>query len=157
MRGPPTQLGRVVAKVQPFFVIPTSPDIYGQTLHVSGTGEWEFDTELKPFGGFPVTFGWLNAIRRAHAQVHRGIETGVPALVLRSDRSDLSGKYAPDSDRSDLVLLTDQIGQWAASLGAAVTETPVEGARYDVFLSFPDARARAYTALDDWLTQILPG
>jgi alpha-beta hydrolase superfamily lysophospholipase len=155
LRGPVTQLLRVLGKVQPYRVIPTSPGAYGRTLHVSATGEWEFDTELKPLNGFPVTCGWLNAIRRGHARLHRGIEAGVPVLVLRSNRSDLFGQYSPDSDRADLVLDTAQIARWSGSLGRQVTDNPVDGARHDVFLSVREVRERAYAALDGWLENLL--
>ena len=153
VRGPVTQALRVLARVRPFQVIKLAPGVYGRTLHVSGTGEWEFDTVFKPLTGFPVTVGWLNAIRRAHARLHHGIETGVPTLVLRSTRSFPSLRYSPLSDRADLVLNTRQIGRWANSLGSQVTDVPVEDARHDVFLSIPESRTRAYAALDAWLAQ----
>ena len=157
LRGPVTQLVRVISKALPFQALRHRLGVYGKTLHVSGTGEWEFDTDLKPLDGFPVTLGWLNAVRRAHSVVHRGIETGVPVLVLRSDRSHFSGAYSPLSDRSDIVLDTRQIGRWAGSLGGEVTDVPITDARHDVFLSLPEARARAYTALGKWLDQVGPG
>jgi alpha-beta hydrolase superfamily lysophospholipase len=133
--------------------LPVRPGVYGQTLHVSGTGEWDFDTDLKPLAGFPVAFGWLNAVRRGHARVHHGIETGVPVLVLRSTRSHFSRTYSDLSDRADLVLDTSQIGRWASSLGSQVTDVPVQDARHDVFLSAPESRERAYAALGEWLAQ----
>jgi alpha-beta hydrolase superfamily lysophospholipase len=153
LRGPVTQLMRVLARTRPLAVIKLRPGVYGQTLHITGTGEWDFDLELKPLIGFPVTFGWMNAIRRGHARVHRGIETGVPTLVLRSTQSLFTGTYTEACDRADLVLDTTQIGRWASSLGRQVTDAPIEDARHDVFLSSPPVRASAYAALDDWLTQ----
>jgi alpha-beta hydrolase superfamily lysophospholipase len=153
LRGPVTQLMRVLAKVRPLAVVKVRPGVYGQTLHVSGTGEWDFDVELKPLVGFPVTFGWMNAIRRGHARVHRGLETGVPTLVLRSTQSLFTSTYTAACDRADLVLDTAQIAQWASSLGSQVTDAPIEGARHDVFLSSPQVRASAYAALGNWLSQ----
>jgi alpha-beta hydrolase superfamily lysophospholipase len=151
LRGPVTQLLRVLSKVRPFWVINHRLGIYGRTLHVSGTGEWDYDLDLKPLGGFPVTVGWLNAVRRAQVRLHRGIETGVPTLVLRSARSGSSGTYTEESDRVDLVIDTAQIAQWEPSLGRQVTDVPVTGARHDVFLSLPEPRAIAYEALGHWL------
>ena len=156
LRGPVTQAMRVLATVRPFGVIPAKPGVYGQTLHVSGTGEWDYDLDLKPLAGFPVTFGWINAIRRGHARVHRGLGIDVPVLVLRSARSLPSGTYTATSDHADLVIDAAQIGRWAGSLGHQATDVPIDGARHDVFLSLPEPRARAYEALDAWLAGIGP-
>jgi alpha-beta hydrolase superfamily lysophospholipase len=153
LRGPVTQVLRVAARARPFQVAPLGGGVYGQTLHVTGTGEWDYDLALKPLAGFPVTLGWINAIRRAQARLHHGIETGLPTLVLRSTRSDLSGRRTAISDRADLVLDTVQIGQWEHSLGGQVTDVPITDARHDVFLSVPEVRASAYAALSDWLAR----
>jgi alpha-beta hydrolase superfamily lysophospholipase len=154
LRGPVTQAMRVLARVRPLAAIPLKPGVYGRTLHVTGTGEWDYDLELKPLAGFPVTFGWISAIRHGHARVHRGLGIDVPVLVLRSARSHPSGTYTPMSDRADLVIDAAQIGRWAGSLGSQVTDVPIEGARHDVFLSLPEPRALAYEALDAWLAGI---
>ena len=153
LRGPVTQALRVLSKAQPFRVFKGMPGVYGRTLHTSGTGEWDYDLELKPLDGFPVTIGWLNAVRRGHARLHRGLDVGVPSLVLRSAASDLSGRYTDLSDNADTVLDVTQIARWAGCLGAETTVVPIEGARHDVFLSQAAARTRAYEAVDAWLGQ----
>jgi alpha-beta hydrolase superfamily lysophospholipase len=150
-RGPLTQALRVLARVQPFRDLKLPSGVYGKTLHVSGTGEWEFDLGLKPLSGFPVTIGWLNAVRRGHARLHQGLDVGVPSLVLRSTRSDFSREYSPLSDRADLVLDVTQIARWAGCLGGETTVVPIEGARHDVFLSLPEPREQAYAVLGAWL------
>ncbi len=155
LRGPVTRLVRLRARRRPFSVIKVRPGVYGQTLHVSGTGEWEYDTDLKPLTGFPVTLGWMSAIRRAQASVHQGVETGVPTLVLRSDKSGTAHRYSPSCDRCDLVIDTRQTGRWAGQLGRQVTDAPIEDARHDVFLSLPGPRARAYATLAAWLADTL--
>jgi alpha-beta hydrolase superfamily lysophospholipase len=162
LQGPPSRRGvmtqalRVLAKVRPFAKLKLEPSPYGDTLHVSGSGEWEFDLELKPLLGFPVTVGWLNAVRRAHAALHRGLDVGVPSLTLRSDRTHYSSRYSELSDRADLVLDVTQIARWAGCLGGETTVVPIDGARHDVFLSLSEVRKRAYAALDDWLTRYQP-
>ncbi|WP_194907092.1 alpha/beta hydrolase [Catenulispora rubra] len=149
-----TQALRVLAKVAPFHALKQLPGVYGATLHTSGTGEWEFDLGLKPLSGFPVTFGWLNAIRRGHARLHRGLDLGgVPTLVLRSDRTHFSRRYSDVSDRADLVLDVEQIAGRTPCLGDRSTLLTVPGARHDVFLSLPEVRAHAYAVLGDWLDQ----
>lgn len=152
-RGALTQALRVLAKVQPFRELKLAPGVYGQTLHMSGTGEWDFDLGLKPLEGFPVTIGWLNAVRRGQARLHRGLDVGIPSLVLRSSRSYFSGDYSPLSDRADTVLDVRQIARWAGCLGAETTVTPIQDARHDVFLSLPGPREHAYAVLAAWLDQ----
>jgi alpha-beta hydrolase superfamily lysophospholipase len=152
-RGALTQALRLLAKARPLRELKTPPGAYGPTLHTSGTGEWDFDVRLKPLAGFPVTLGWLNAVRRGHARLHRGLDTGVPSLVLRSDQSHFSARYSPLSDRADTVLDVRQIARWAGCLGAETTVVPVENARHDVFLSLVEPRERAYAVLGRWLAQ----
>ena len=150
-RGPLTQALRVMARVRPLHRLDGPLSIYGSTLHVSGTGEWDFDIALKPLEGFPVTVGWLNAVRRGQARLHRGLDIGVPSLVLRSDRTHYSPRYSEDSDRADTVLDVAQIARWAGCLGGETTVAPIAGARHDVFLSLPEARQAVYRRLAGWL------
>lgn len=150
-RGPITQALRVLGKVQPLRTLPPGPTVYGGSIHTSGTGEWDFDVALKPLAGFPVTFGWLNAIRRGHARLHRGLDVGVPSLVLRSDRTHFAATYSAEDDRADTVLDVRQIARWAGCLGGETTVVPIPGARHDVFLSLPEVRKTAYTRLEAWL------
>lgn len=150
-RGLLTQVLRVAAKAAPMRALSVPTSVYGDTLHESRGGEWEFDLELKPLEGFPVTVGWLNAVRRAHAALHRGLDIAVPSLVLRSDRSHFSSRYSELSDRADLILDVSQIARWAGCLGGETTVVPVPGTRHDVFLSRPAARAQAYSVVDAWL------
>lgn len=150
-RGPLTQALRVLAKAQPLRELKLPSGLYLQTLHVSGTGEWDFDLALKPLDGFPVTIGWLNAVRRGHARLHRGLDVGVPSLVLRSTRSHFSREYSPVCDRADLVLDVKQIARWAGCLGSETTVVPIQDARHDVFLSLPEVREHAYAVLGTWL------
>jgi alpha-beta hydrolase superfamily lysophospholipase len=152
-RGALTQALRLLAKARPLRELKAPPGTYGPTLHTSGTGEWDFDLALKPLAGFPVTLGWLNAVRRGHARLHRGLDTGVPSLILRSDQSHFSPRYSALSDRADTVLDVRQIARWAGCLGSETTVVPIEGARHDVFLSLAGPRDRAYAALDAWLAQ----
>ena len=150
-RGLLTQALRAVAKVAPLRPLKLPTSVYGGTLHIDARGEWEFDLAMKPLDGFPVTPGWLNAIRRGHAHLHRGLDIGVPSLVLRSDRTHYETVYSELSDRADAVLDVAQIARWAGCLGAETTVVPIPGARHDVFLSQAEPRERAYAAVGTWL------
>jgi alpha-beta hydrolase superfamily lysophospholipase len=126
--------------------------VYAKSLHRDHQGEWDFDLAWKPVESFPVRFGWLRAIRAGHAQVHRGLDIRCPVLVLSSDRTSFTRTLDERAHTSDIVLDVKQIRRWASSLGTHVTSVAVPGAKHDVILSRPEARAFAYAEIERWLT-----
>ena len=158
MRSIGTHVIAAVARVRPLDVIRLPhTDAYGSSLHVSAHGEWEYDTELKPLDGFPITYGWLTAVRRGQAILHRGHDVGVPSLVLHSRRSWFSRGFGEKVVGADAVLDVKQIARWSGCLGNALTVRPIEGAKHDVFLSPRAARDDAYAAIDAWLPDLAAG
>ena len=157
LRTPPTAAALVaLARVRKLQIIrkPT-PGGYGSSLHRDYSGEFEYNLDWKPLGGFPVTFGWINAIRRGQARLHRGLDVGVPNLILRSDHS---VREAPDPEliqRGDAVLDVAQIARWSGCVGNHTTVAPITDAKHDVFLSLSEPRAAAYRELDGWLDRHL--
>ncbi len=136
----------------PTWEIPrTVSGLYGRSLHRDHGGEWDFNTTWKPLESFPVYAGWLRAIRRGHAAVHRGLDVGAPALVLTSDRSVHPSEWEPAVDHSDIVLDVDLIAKWAHKLGPHVTLVKIAGALHDVVLSRPEVRAAAFAETARWL------
>ena len=99
-------------------------------------------------GGFPITFGWLHAIRRGQARLHRGLDVGVPNLILRSDHSVREVASPAAMQRGDAVLDVTQIARWAGCIGNRTTIVPIVDAKHDVFLSLPEPRQAAYRELD---------
>ena len=147
-----TPVAHAMAKIAPLKVIPREVSgLYTKALHRDHDGEWDFDLDLKPVGSFPVTFGWLSAIRRGHARVHRGLSLDVPILVLASAKSSAPAEPGPAMHTQDIVLDVRQIKQWAPSLGSQVTYIGIEGALHDVVLSAPAVREVAYDAMASWL------
>ncbi len=133
---------------------PSTESGYGATLHKDYGGEFDFDLAWKPIGGFPVTFGWLHAVRRAQTKLHSGLDVGVPNLTLRSDRSVrevTDPAKADEIQRGDAVLDVKQIARWAGCIGNRSTIVPIVDAKHDVFLSVPESRQAAYRELDRWL------
>jgi alpha-beta hydrolase superfamily lysophospholipase len=134
---------------------PNAEGGYGSTLHRDYSGEFDYDLRWKPIGGFPVTLGWIHAIRRGHAKLHRGLDVGVPNLILRSNRS-VREVADPDSiQRGDAVLDVKQIARWAGCIGNRTTVVPITDAKHDVFLSVPEARQAAFSELDCWLDSVV--
>jgi alpha-beta hydrolase superfamily lysophospholipase len=131
---------------------------YGASLHRDYHGEFDYNLQWKPLGGFPVTFGWLRAVRSGQAQLHRGLDVGVPNLILRSDHSVNAVKKTTDAialQCGDAVLDVAQIARWAGCIGNRSTVVPVTDAKHDVFLSMPLPRQVAYRRLDTWLDEYL--
>lgn len=152
MRGVGTTLVKQVGARQPTRVIPrTIEGHYAASLHADHEGEWSFNLDWKPLGSFPVTFGWLRAIRLGHDELHRGLEVGCPVLVLSSAGTRWPREMGPDVHSYDIVLEVPQIRQWATALGSHVTYVAIDGARHDVILSLREPREKAYGEIARWL------
>ncbi|WP_019969707.1 alpha/beta hydrolase [Mycobacterium sp. 141] len=128
---------------------------YGTSLHRDYGGEFDYNLDWKPLGGFPITFGWINAIRRGQARLHRGLDVGVPNLILRSDHSVTETPDPAAIQRGDAVLDVSQIARWAGCVGNRSTIVPITDAKHDVFLSVAEPRATAYRELNRWLVSYL--
>ncbi|MGB6180271.1 MAG: alpha/beta hydrolase, partial [Rhodococcus sp. (in: high G+C Gram-positive bacteria)] len=128
-------------------------DTYGLSISSGGNGDWDYDLDWKPLAGFPIKLGWIRAVRRGHAKLHRGLDIGVPSLILRSKATRFSKTYIPDVDTADAVLDVRQIARWAGCLGNRTTIVPIEGARHDVFLSTDAPLERAFAEMDVWLAE----
>ena len=128
---------------------------YGSSLHRDYHGEFDYNLEWKPLGGFPITFGWLHAVRRGQTRLHRGLDVGVPNLILRSDHSVRENAGPAALQRGDAVLDVTQIARWAGCIGNHSTIIPVADAKHDVFLSLQQPRQMAYHQLDRWLDAYL--
>jgi alpha-beta hydrolase superfamily lysophospholipase len=124
---------------------------YGDSLHRSASGEWDYNLDWKPLHGFPVRLGWLRAIRNGHARLHQGLDIGVPSLILRSRMTKFAKEYGPAVDVADAVLDVKQIQRWSGCLGDRTNMVPIDGAKHDVFLSGPEPLAQAFRELDNWL------
>ncbi|MFI5718343.1 alpha/beta hydrolase [Nocardia sp. NPDC051750] len=147
-----TQLINTVGRFRAMSTLPLSKSsAYGDSLHHSLSGEWDYDLDWKPRDGFPVRIGWLRAIRMGQARLHRGLDIGVPALLLRSKLTEFAREYGPAVDVADAVLDVAQIQRWSGCLGDRTTIVPIDGARHDVFLSAEAPRTEAFQELDSWL------
>jgi alpha-beta hydrolase superfamily lysophospholipase len=124
--------------------------IYARSLHVEHEGEWPFDLAWKPLESWPVYAGWLRAIRRGHARVHRGLNLSMPVLVLTSGASGRPKSWDETCTSTDIVLDVRQIRKWAHTVSDHLTLVKVEGAIHDVTLSRAEVRARAFDEMDRW-------
>lgn len=144
---------RQLGSYQPRREIPRSVSpFYGHALHRDFQGEWDYNLAWKPVESWPVYVGWLRAIRRGQAALHRGLQVRAPVLVLTSGATGQPKEMGEEVFTNDIVLDVDQMRRWATEVGRHVTVVAVEGAIHDVVLSRPEVRRRAYAQLDRWVT-----
>ena len=136
---------------RPYLAIPREVNgFYARSLHRDHDGEWPFDLTWKPLESWPVYAGWLRAIRRGHARVHRGLRLDVPTLVLTSGTSGHPREWDETCGSSDIVLDVRQIRKWAHKLSTHVTLVSLEGALHDVTLSRKEVREAAFDEITRW-------
>ncbi len=143
----------VVGRRQPMRTLPAGgvDSLYGDSIHASRKGEWDFDLAWKPSPGFPVRLGWLTAVIDGHRRLHAGLDLAVPALVMSSTRTVTVKGWDDDLRRGDAVLDADSIARWAPALGRHVTVVRIADGLHDLFLSALPARRRAYETMGTWL------
>jgi alpha-beta hydrolase superfamily lysophospholipase len=136
---------------RPYMVIPREVSgFYARSLHHEHDGEWPFDLAWKPLESWPVYAGWLRAVRRGHARVHRGLDLDVPVLVLTSSLSGHPREWDESCASTDIVLDVRQIRKWAHKLARHVTLVSLEGALHDVSLSRKEVREEAFDQVTRW-------
>lgn len=145
-----------IGKRRPKMLMPGgSLNTYGESIHVSHHGEWDFNLRFKPLSGHQKYFGWLRSVLLGQRALHKGkVDMGVPALTLCSDTSILNEAFSPDSHSADVVLDVEQIRRWAPTLARRVTVETIPGARHDVFLSTHAIREEALRACSRWLRSL---
>ncbi len=138
---------------RPYQEIPRSVSgLYARSLHREHDGEWDFDLGWKPVESWPVHAGWLRAIRRGHATLHKGLSLTLPVLVMTSAQSVFPKAWEPSVDASDVVLDVAQIARWSTRVSRHLTLVRVEGALHDVTLSRGPVRERVFDELGRWLS-----
>ncbi|AKE41456.1 putative lysophospholipase [Corynebacterium kutscheri] len=152
-----SQITRISHAHRPHVVFPGGKlSTYGESIHISEKGEWDFDLSLKPITGHVKYLGWLHAVLLGQRRIHADqIKTGVPTLVLCSTASQLNKAFNPASQRSDTVLDVRQIRMWAPFLAREVTTVQLENALHDVFLSQSAVREKALNVTTTFIQHIL--
>ncbi|MGW0431011.1 alpha/beta hydrolase [Micromonospora sp. NPDC003197] len=131
------------------------PNVYGQSLHATQRGEWNYDLAWKPLVGFPIRVGWLAAIRRAQQQLRAGLAIPVPVMLACSTRSFRGAKWHDSAALADSVLDVEHMVRWAPRLGRHVTLVRFDGGMHDLTLSGPAVREQVFTELGRWVDAFL--
>lgn len=124
---------------------------YIQSIHADHHGEWAFDLQWRPLGGFPIYAGWVRAILRAHAQLRRDLKIACPVLVLHATASVSGPTWHAGFQGGDGVLNVNHIREGSHHLGTNVAVREVQEGLHDLVLSRPDVRAQVFATLFGWL------
>jgi alpha-beta hydrolase superfamily lysophospholipase len=114
--------------------------LYGESLHRSRRGAWDYQLEWKPIEGFPLRAGWLRAIHLAQQRLHAGLAITRPILLMYSDASSWARSWDETLLRADAILDVKHIRAHANDLGDHVTSVRIAGGMHDLTLSAPAVR-----------------
>lgn len=128
-----------------------SNDAYAQSLLKQYHGEWEYNTEWKLPLSPAITSGWLGAIDNAQNELQKGVNIGVPILLMRSSKSVYGGAWSPEFNNGDSVLDVNEISCYGRKLGDNVKELVVKDGLHDIILSRKEVRAATYDYIFNWL------
>jgi alpha-beta hydrolase superfamily lysophospholipase len=157
IKGPLMTAVLGVSRRAPYRRVPTAElGLYGQSLHAEHRGEWTYNLDWKPVIGFPVTAGWLRAIRHGQQRLRSGLAIDVPILVACSTRTFRGKTWHDDVRVSDAVLDVEHIVRWAPGLGPRVTIARFDGGVHDLTLSGQGVRAEVFRELGRWVDAFLP-
>jgi len=144
----------IIGKHWPYAVLPKGlSSLYGESLHRSKRGEWEYNLQWKPINGFPVYWGWVRAIHGAHRRLQAGLDVQIPVLLLHSDASASPSKWQENSMRADTVLNVEDMKRYGPRIGNNVTLVEVPGGMHDLFLSAQPVREFALHTTLAWLAE----
>lgn len=126
---------------------------YGEYLHKSYFGEWEYNLDWKPNIAPKVNLGWIRAIYEGQKELKKAFSIQQPTLVLHSARSSTDMKN-PDSIRStDTILNINHIDRISKNIKGEVKITPIKGGIHDLILSSENVRNHVYDTLFGWMGQ----
>jgi alpha-beta hydrolase superfamily lysophospholipase len=124
-----------------FFPFTKSPDKLPSGYTGGLLAHWEFDTRLKPPGGFSVYLGWIAAMNDAHHRVQRGLAVQCPILCMHSDEA-------------DVVLDWRHMARFGRGLGPDVTVLAFPGGVHDLVLSRREIREEVFSQLFAWAARV---
>lgn len=120
---------------------------YGESLHSSLHGRWNYSLEWKPIEFAPVSAGWIKAISDAHDLLRKhGRLLSVPLLVLHSSTVVEQGDFNENFRCGDAILNPQAVRNFALHyLNDTVTKiVEIEGGLHDLVLSNPKAAEHTY-------------
>ncbi|MBZ5856992.1 alpha/beta hydrolase [Flavihumibacter profundi] len=132
---------------------PGTSTLYGESLHQSGKGEWNYNLTWKPFIAPAPNYGWINAIYTAQKKVKKGGKISQPILLMYSDNSVYTQTWTDQMFKGDAVLDVKDIAERGAKLKGNKTIVVIKNGMHDLVLSPKPVRDTVYKQLFTWLVK----
>ena len=130
---------------------------YARSLYKGEKGEWDYNTEWKPFKRPETHLHWIRAIYKAQSKVHAGLHVKSPVLVMHSGCSVKSDEWVDEYLSCDGVLDAGLIRDAAPQIGPNVKTLQIDGGMHDVFISKKEVRDGAYDSALRFIDESLAG
>lgn len=123
---------------------------YGESIHYSSSGEWEYDLEWKPHIAPKVNLGWIRAVYIAQRDLKKKFQIKEPILIMHSAKSSI-GENDEMIHSSDIILQVKDINRIAHNIEGRTEIVAIEGALHDLILSKKVVRNKVYSTNFKWL------
>ena len=120
--------------------------------NVYEAGFWDFNTDWKSVGDFPVYMGFIRAVRNGQKILHGGLDIKCPVLLLSSDKTGKRAKYMNSQYfNSDCVLNPKHMLKYLTGIGKNTKHVVIEDGLHDLALSPKPVREKYFKEIILWL------
>lgn len=123
---------------------------YGESIHASFGGEWEYDLSWKPNIAPKINLGWLRAIHLGQKQLRGDIVIDKPVLVLHSAQSVTDLNDSKQVHTRDVILNVKDIVDISKRIKGNCEIVAIDGGLHDLALSQKGVRDEMYKVIFEW-------
>ncbi len=126
---------------------------YGESIHRSYSGEWDYNLDWKPNIAPKINLGWLRAIHKGQNELKKAFRILKPVLVLHSEKSVSDFDDRRQVSSRDAILNVKDIDKVAHNIMGNVDIAAIKGGLHDLVLSEKQVRDKVYSAIFGWLAK----
>ena len=127
---------------------------YGESIHKSYNGEWDYNLEWKPNVAPRINLGWLRAIHNAQNEIKKEFYIDKPVLVMHSAESANASENIDEIMQKDVILNIKDISRIAKNIKGKVDDIAIKGGVHDLILSQKNVRNKVYDIITSWISKI---
>lgn len=125
-----------------------------KSLNIYEEELWDFNTDWKSIGYFPVYRGFLRAVRIGQKKLQKGLDIQCPVLLLCSDKKGKRVKnMEPHYFNSDCVLDPQHMIKYIPGVGKDTKYVVIDNGLHDLALSPKVIRSRYFNEITQFLSK----